>query len=79
MRDEDLPPELARIRQQDYEAHLQKARAAGLTEEQARAHAREELRERDALERAELQTPGQPIAPDVPDRSGKPGKERRAP
>jgi hypothetical protein len=59
----DLPPELARMREQDREALLRKLKAEGLTEEQAREHVRSELQERDWMERAELQTPGKGNSP----------------
>ena len=77
MPEQDLPPELARMREQDREHLVKRLQEQGLTEEQAKAHARSELQERDWMERAELRTPGMSLAENVPDKSGKPGKERR--
>lgn len=76
MNDADLPPELKRMREQDHAMLMQRLRQQGLTEEEARKHATSELRERDWMERAELHTPGRPLAENVPDKSGKPGKAR---
>lgn len=78
MPDPDLPPELARLRRIDEALHRSALKQAGLPREQAERHTRAEMRERDALLEAELQGPGKPLAPNVPDESGKPGKARRA-
>lgn len=76
MKDADLPPELRRLREQDHAMLMQKLKQEGLTEEAARKHARSELRERDWMERAELHTPGKPLAENVPDKNVKPGRDR---